>query len=347
MITLILKNIKIYMMSKIYNTDGTSEDSEGRDSSFTYNDGESDDEEEEKEEEEELKETENNKINLKTKQKPLSTIEELNIKQKKFQELLKTTNQKKEEAAKKSSWSALYYTFFNKYSKKNYISLNEIILRCKLISKIDQLDKDSQRAKSEPKEYVNKPLTNLNEFINYFCNKKFPSVNRKLIERDIKYNIKDNNNINNGNKNNIKKKIKENFVVEKENRNIFKLYGIKKPLDAINKIIKDERKNNYNSQNKRKNFDMLFSNKKIYEQEIDNFLKMSKDDPDSGRIFDEFLDFKSNENFLNDNIGVDLIATYGRKLGEQEKFGAHLNNFYDKVTQKIDPLQKLDEFNVI
>ena len=148
------------------------------------------------------------------------------------------------------------------------------------------------------------------------------------------------------NKNLSKKDMKDNnFGVEKENQNLFQLYGIKKPLDFINKIIKDERKNN-NGSNKTKNFDILLSNKKIYEQEIDNYFKISKDSPNNLRFYDEFLDFKSNENFFNDNAGIDLISKYGNKLEEQEKFGNHLNQFYSKIIDKIDPLQKLDEFNI-
>ena len=51
------------------------------------------------------------------------------------------------------------------------------------------------------------------------------------------------------NKNISKKDIKDsNFGVNKDNQNLFQLYGIKKPLEFINKIIKEERKNN-NGQN--------------------------------------------------------------------------------------------------
>ena len=211
------------------------------------------------------------------------------------------------------------------------------------------------------KKNINKPLTNLNEFVNYFTDKKYQtssSKKQKESKSGEKNNIKkkeknqDNNlllstnNINLINKNLPKKDIKENnFGVNKDNQNLFQLYGIKKPLDFINKIIKDERKNN-NGQNKAKNFDILFSNKKIYEQEIDNYFKIAKESPNNNRIYDEFLDFKSNENFLNDNIGVDLISKYGNKMEEQEKFGNHLNNFYNKIIHNIDPLQKLDDFNM-
>ena len=33
-------------------------------------------------------------------------------------------------------------------------------------------------------------------------------------------------------------------------------------------------------------------------------------------------------------------------MEEQEKFGNHLNHFYNKIIHNIDPLQKLDEFNI-
>lgn len=337
----------MYKTNQIY-SDGTSEDSEGKDSSF-----ESVNEEIEQEQES------FNKNNMKYKSAKL--LDNLKYKQQKYQELIKKTRQKGEEHGKKSTWCTLYYTFFNNFYKKNFVTLNEINLRCRFLWKIDQLEKESQRSKSEQKEYINKPLTNLNEFVNYFTDKKYQtssSKKQKESKSGEKNNIKkkeknqDNNlllssnNINIINKNIPKKDIKENnFGVNKENQNLFQLYGIKKPLDFINKIIKDERKNN-NGQNKAKNFDILFSNKKIYEQEIDNYFKIAKESPNNNRIYDEFLDFKSNENFLNDNIGVDLISKYGNKMEEQEKFGNHLNNFYNKIIHNIDPLQKLDDFNM-
>jgi len=337
----------MYKTNQIY-SDGTSEDSEGKDSSF-----ESVNEEIEQEQES------FNKNNMKYKSAKL--LDNLKYKQQKYQELIKKTRQKGEEHGKKSTWCTLYYTFFNNFYKKNFVTLNEINLRCRFLWKIDQLEKESQRSKSEQKEYINKPLTNLNEFVNYFTDKKYQTSSPKK-QKESKSGEKNNNkkkeknqdnnlllssnNINIINKNMPKKDIKENnFGVNKENQNLFQLYGIKKPLDFINKIIKDERKNN-NGQNKAKNFDILFSNKKIYEQEIDNYFKIAKESPNNNRIYDEFLDFKSNENFLNDNIGVDLISKYGNKMEEQEKFGNHLNNFYNKIIHNIDPLQKLDDFNM-
>ena len=337
----------MYKTNQIY-SDGTSEDSEGKDSSF-----ESVNEEIEQEQES------FNKNNMKYKSAKL--LDNLKYKQQKYQELIKKTRQKGEEHGKKSTWCTLYYTFFNNFYKKNFVTLNEINLRCRFLWKIDQLEKESQRSKSEQKEYINKPLTNLNEFVNYFTDKKYQTSSPKK-QKESKSGEKNNNkkkeknqdnnlllssnNLNIINKNMPKKDIKENnFGVNKENQNLFQLYGIKKPLDFINKIIKDERKNN-NGQNKAKNFDILFSNKKIYEQEIDNYFKIAKESPNNNRIYDEFLDFKSNENFLNDNIGVDLISKYGNKMEEQEKFGNHLNNFYNKIIHNIDPLQKLDDFNM-
>ena len=324
-------------------SEGTSEDSEGKDSSFeSVND--------------EIEQEQNNKT---TKYKSAKLLEQLKFKQQKYQELIKKTKQKGQEHGKKSTWCTLYYTFFNNFYKKNFVTLNEINLRCRFLWKIDQLEKESQRSKSEQKEYINKPITNLNEYINYFSDKKYHTSppkkqkENKSIEKNT-YQKKEKNQENNillnsnstmVNKNLSKKDMKDNnFGVEKENQNLFQLYGIKKPLDFINKIIKEERKNN--SGQKIKNFDILFSNKKIYEQEIDNYFKIAKDSPNNMRIYDEFLDFKSNENFLNDNAGVDLIAKYGHKLEEQEKFGNHLNQFYSKVIHNIDPMQKLDEFNM-
>jgi hypothetical protein len=329
------------MFKKNLFSDGTSEDSEGKDSSFeSIND-----------------ELETESINRKEdyKDKSAKLLDNLRFKQQKYQELIKKTKQKGEENGKNSPWCTLYYTFFNNFYKKNFVTLNEINLRCRFLWKIDQLEKEAKRSKSEGKDYINKPLTNLNEFINYFSEKKY-SINPKKQKEEKKSDKtskkeKNQDSIFSSNNNmsikNISKKDGKdgNFGGNKENQNLFQLYGIKKPLDFINKIIKEERKNNAGT-NKTKNFDILLSNKKIYEQEIDNYFKLAKDSSTNMRIYDEFLDFKSNENFLNDNIGVDLISKYGNKLEEQEKFGNHLNQFYSKVINNIDPMQKLDEFNM-
>ena len=324
-------------------SDGTSEDTEGKDSSF---DSINDELESEPKKKKEANENKSAKL-----------LEYLQFKQHKYQELMRKVKQKGEENGKKSPWCTLYYTFFNNFYKKNFVTLNEINLRCRFLWKIDQLEKEARRSKSEPKDYINKPLTNLNEFINYFSDKKFNTNSPKRQKDNIKSekNLKkekypetnfNNNNINMNIKNIQKKEVKDNnFGKNKESLNLFHLYGIKKPLDFINKIIKDERKNNYGI-NKTKNFEILLSNKKIYEQEIDNYFKTAKDSSINMKIYEEFLDFKSNENFFNDNAGVDLISKYGNKLEEQEKFGNHLNQFYSKVINNIDPMQKLDEFNM-
>ena len=325
-------------------SDGTSEDTEGKDSSFeSIND--------------EL-ESESNKKKEINENKSAKLLEYLQFKQQKYQELMRKVKRKGEENGKKSPWSTLYYTFFNNFYKKNFVTLNEINLRCRFLWKIDQLEKEARRSKSESKDYINKPLTNLNEFINYFADKKYNINSPKKQKDNIKSeksvkkekyidNNFSSNNINMNIKNLQKKEIKDNnnFGKNKESVNLFNLYGIKKPLDFINKIIKDERRSTYGI-NKTKNFDILLSNKKIYEQEIDNYFKTSKDSSINMKIYEEFLDFKSNENFFNDNAGVDLINKYGNKLEEQEKFGNHLNQFYSKVINNIDPMQKLDEFNM-
>ncbi len=332
------------MFKKNLYSDGTSEDSEGKDSSFeSIND-----------------ELESESLNKKEdmKDKSAKLLENLRFKQQQYHELIKKTKQKGEENGKKSTWCTLYYTFFNNFYKKNFVTLNEINLRCRFLWKIDQLEKEAKRSKSDTKDYINKPLTNLNEFINYFADKKYNINSPKKQKDNIKSeksvkkekyidNNFSSNNINMNIKNLQKKEIKDNnnFGKNKESFNLFNLYGIKKPLDFINKIIKDERRSTYGI-NKTKNFDILLSNKKIYEQEIDNYFKTAKDSSINMKIYEEFLDFKSNENFFNDNAGVDLINKYGNKLEEQEKFGNHLNQFYSKVINNIDPMQKLDEFNM-
>ena len=325
-------------------SDGTSEDTEGKDSSFESINDELD--------------SDLNKKKESNENKSAKLLDYLQFKQQKYQELMRKLKQKGEENGKKSPWSTLYYTFFNNFYKKNFVTLNEINLRCRFLWKIDQLDKEARRSKSESKDYINRPLTNLNEFINYFADKKYNINSPKKQKDNIKSeksvkkekyidNNFSSNNINMNIKNLQKKEIKDNnnFGKNKESFNLFNLYGIKKPLDFINKIIKDERRSTYGI-NKTKNFDILLSNKKIYEQEIDNYFKTAKDSSINMKIYEEFLDFKSNENFFNDNAGVDLISKYGNKLEEQEKFGNHLNQFYSKVINNIDPMQKLDEFNM-
>ena len=142
------------MFKKNLYSDGTSEDSEGKDSSFeSIND--------------ELESESNNKKE-ENENKSAKLLEYLRFKQQKYQELIKKTKQKGEENGKKSTWCTLYYTFFNNFYKKDFVTLNEINLRCKFLWKIDQLEKEARRSKSESKDYINKPLTNLSEFITYF-----------------------------------------------------------------------------------------------------------------------------------------------------------------------------------
>ena len=178
-------------------SDGTSEDTEGKDSSFeSIND--------------EL-ESEPNKKKETNENKSAKLLEYLQFKQQKYQELMRKVKQKGEENGKKSPWCTLYYTFFNNFYKKNFVTLNEINLRCRFLWKIDQLEKEARRSKSESKDYINKPLTNLNEFINYFADKKY-NLNSPKKQKD---NIKSEKNVkkekyteNNFSSNNINTNIK-------------------------------------------------------------------------------------------------------------------------------------------
>ena len=88
-------------------SDGTSEDSEGKDSSFESINDEVD--------------SESNTIKIQQKNKSVKLLEYLKFKQQKYQELVKKTKQKGEESGKKSPWSTLYYTFFNNFYKKNFV----------------------------------------------------------------------------------------------------------------------------------------------------------------------------------------------------------------------------------
>ena len=155
-------------------SDGTSEDSEGKDSSFESINDELD----------EL-DSESNNRKEEPKDKSVKLLEKLRFKQQQYQELIRKTKQKGEENGKKSTWCTLYYTFFNNFYKKNFVTLNEINLRCRFLWKIDQLEKEAKRSKSESKEYINKPLTNLNEFINYFSDKKY-SINASRKQKEEK-----------------------------------------------------------------------------------------------------------------------------------------------------------------
>lgn len=337
------------------NNSGTSEDSEGKDSSF-----ESVNEEAEKYRE-----------NLMTKSKSVPSLEELKSRQEKFNELIRRTKQKGKEEGKRISWSTLYYTFFNNFYKKNFVTLNEIDLRCKFLLRADQQEKITPRTKSDQKDfYKSKPLTNLNEFINYFSDKKFSGIEKKnvggytknwcnkkekyLINSQMKEKNNDsnlnnisfdrgrvNNNGGGGGGNGLKDGVKRKKFGEDADEDIWlRVNGIKEKIEKVKNILKEGRKGKFN---KTRNNEVLFGGKKIYEQELEKFSKnLRRDDNISNRVYDEYLDFKSNENFLNDNIGIDLVAKYGNKLEEQEKFGNHLNSFYNKILHNIDPLEKLD-----
>ena len=128
-------------------------------------------------------ESESNKKKEINENKSAKLLEYLQFKQQKYQELMRKVKRKGEENGKKSPWSTLYYTFFNNFYKKNFVTLNEINLRCRFLWKIDQLEKEARRSKSESKDYINKPLTNLNEFINYFADKKY-NINSPKKQKD-------------------------------------------------------------------------------------------------------------------------------------------------------------------
>jgi len=310
-------------------SDGTSEDSEGKDSSFESND------------------SEDEKENTKT-TKMINSLNSLKSKQQSYRLYMKVIKQKCAEYRKHSLWSVIYYIFFSNFNKKKYISLNEIKLRCKLLDKLELMDKEGKITKNEQKNWVIRPITNLNEYINYFSEKNFSQKPKDSIFAD-KINLlrKERSQETNLLKNVLSKKDNKEgkFRAEKGNQNFFQLYGIKEPLDVINKVIKDEMKNN-NGQEKIKNFDILFNNKKIYEQEIENYKKRKNDIECEEMIFNEFLDFKSYKSFFKENDSIDLISKYGNKMEEQENFGIHLNDFIENIIQKIDPMQKLDEFNI-
>ena len=175
------------MYKKNLYSDGTSEDSEGKDSSFESINDELDSEQNGKKEE-----NENKSVKL---------LENLRFKQQKYQELIRKTKQKGEENGKKSPWCTLYYTFFNNFYKKNFVTLNEINLRCRFLWKIDQLEKEAKRSKSDTKDYINKPLTNLNELLDSFTiehvfnclDKKEYKTFTYYVDRDYRKDINDNN----------------------------------------------------------------------------------------------------------------------------------------------------------
>ena len=159
-------------MNSEINSDLTSEDSVGTDSSFELNEDE----------------VVGNNINLNSDNN--NTLEELKYKHDKYVQYTKRIYQKSKELEQDKStsmWCSLYYTFFNNFNKKSTITLNELELRCKFLFKMDKIEKEEnkkKRAKSHEKNNVITPYTNLNEFIKFFSEKKYDNYMIKKKERN-------------------------------------------------------------------------------------------------------------------------------------------------------------------
>ena len=65
-------------------------------------------------------------------------------------------------------------------------------------------------------------------------------------------------------------------------------------------------------------------------QEIDNYFKIAKDSPNNTRIYDEFLDFKSNENLYSSTFN-----------------STDFYNFYNNLINNDELLYNMEKYNYI
>ena len=313
-------------MNSEINSDLTSEDSVGTDSSFELNEDE----------------VVGNNINLNYDNN--NTLEELKYKHDKYVQYTKRIYQKSKELEQDKStsmWCSLYYTFFNNFNKKSTITLNELELRCKFLFKMDKIEKEEnkkKRAKSHEKNNVITPYTNLNEFIKFFSEKKYDNYMSKIFHKTKsnslpKEKLKKKKEIKNENQ-------KNNNIIQ-NNYRLLDMYNITEPVEVINKVTREQVKND-KTRKRDENINYILNNKHAYQVELDNFANEIKGDEKMRNLYNTFLDFKSNDSFFISNQGVDLIQKYGNKLGEQEELGMQINSFCDKIVSKIDPFQKLD-----
>ncbi len=315
-------------MNSEINSELTSEDSIGTDSSFELNENE----------------IPGNNINLNSDNN--NTLEELKYKHDKYVQYTKRIYQKSKELEQdknSSMWCSLYYTFFNNFNKKSTITLNELELRCKFLFKMDKIEKEEnkkKKSKSVEKNNMITPYTNLNEFIKFFSEKKYENYLSKIIHKtksisQPKDKSKKKKEIKNENQKN------NNINLLQNNYTLLDMYNITEPVEVINKVTREQIKND-KTRKRDENINYILNNKHAYQVELDNFANEIKGDEKMKNLYNTFLDFKSNDSFFINNKGVDLIQKYGNKIGEQEELGMQINSFCNKIVNKIDPFQKLD-----
>ena len=315
-------------MNSEINSELTSEDSIGTDSSFELNENE----------------IPGNTINLNSDNN--NTLEELKYKHDKYVQYTKRIYQKSKELEQdknSSMWCSLYYTFFNNFNKKSTITLNELELRCKFLFKMDKIEKEEnkkKKSKSVEKNNMITPYTNLNEFIKFFSEKKYENYLSKIIHKtksisQPKDKLKKKKEIKNENQKN------NNINLLQNNYTLLDMYNITEPVEVINKVTREQIKND-KTRKRDENINYILNNKHAYQVELDNFANEIKGDEKMKNLYNTFLDFKSNDSFFINNKGVDLIQKYGNKIGEQEELGMQINSFCNKIVNKIDPFQKLD-----
>lgn len=315
-------------MNSEINSELTSEDSIGTDSSFELNENE----------------IPGNTINLNSDNN--NTLEELKYKHDKYVQYTKRIHQKSKELEQDkncSKWCSLYYTFFNNFNKKSTITLNELELRCKFLFKMDKIEKEEnkkKKSKSVEKSNMITPYTNLNEFIKFFSEKKYESYFSKTIHKikstsQTKEKSKKKKDIKNENQKN------NNINLLQNNYTLLDMYNITEPVEVINKVTREQIKNE-KTRKRDENINHILNNKHAYQVELENFANEIKRDEKMKNLYNTFLDFKSNDSFFINNKGVDLIQKYGNKIGEQEELGMQINSFCNKIVNKIDPFQKLD-----
>ena len=246
-------------MNSEINSELTSEDSIGTDSSFELNENE----------------IPGNNINLNSDNN--NTLEELKYKHDKYVQYTKRIYQKSKELEQdknSSMWCSLYYTFFNNFNKKSTITLNELELRCKFLFKMDKIEKEEnkkKKSKSVEKNNMITPYTNLNEFIKFFSEKKYENYLSKIIHKtksisQPKDKLKKKKEIKNENQKN------NNINLLQNNYTLLDMYNITEPVEVINKVTREQIKND-KTRKRDENINYILNNKHAYQVELDNFIQ--------------------------------------------------------------------------
>jgi hypothetical protein len=273
-------------------------------------------------------------------------LDDLKFKHQRYTQYTKRIYQKSRELEQDKSssmWCSLYYTFFNNSMHSSIVTLNELNLRCKFLFNMDKIEKETKRNSSSQNNHLRQtPLTNISSFLKYFADKNYDHPTRpkttialrgRASSKQKNIQFKDNSEPSN--------------VTPNQNRNfcnILKMYNIKEPNEIVANVNRKTGQFSKDKSMKKKieNMNYILNNKHAYQVEMENFKRTMSNNVKIKRLYDEFLDLKQGENFFANNVDVDLVKKYENKLEEEEKLGAQVNMFCEKVINKIDPFYKLD-----